>query len=158
MTEWAPLCMDETEWEDWRRLNPRLNAMTYASRPCTDCPKTFARQMRAVSKCNGMPGGVEDQVDEPIVVKPKPVAPPVQVETELDAATRASLLFLTKVFKGEAEPAAKEDRALLAAATSIVSSWSRHQATKADRERNAIVRANLSMPKELDSGDERRTA
>jgi hypothetical protein len=64
---WTPLCMEPDEWADWQRLNPirsnGFNAMRdheAAASPCTDCPLGYAAEMRAVSRCNGQPGAVEE--------------------------------------------------------------------------------------------------
>jgi hypothetical protein len=57
---WSPLCMEPDEWADWQRLNPVLNQAIHAERPCADCPVGYARQMRAIRRCNGTPGLKEE--------------------------------------------------------------------------------------------------
>lgn len=73
---WAPLCMDEDEWAGWRRHNERLAVAQYgdtkrAQRPCEDCPLGHAADMRALGRCNGEPGGIEDEEE---TVEPTPTA------------------------------------------------------------------------------------
>ena len=55
---WAPLCMDEAEWARWREMNPQNmgGGIKVAHRPCLDCPRWFAVEMRAEGRCNGTPG------------------------------------------------------------------------------------------------------
>ena len=59
---WTAACMTPDEWDEWQRLNP-VNA--HADRPCADCPLGYAAEMRAVGRCNGQPGAVEE--DEEMV-------------------------------------------------------------------------------------------
>lgn len=57
--------MDADEWALWQRLNPQRNTLNLryvVDRPCSDCPASFARQMRAVGRCNG-----ETPEDLPVV-------------------------------------------------------------------------------------------
>lgn len=58
---WEPACMDPAEWADWQRLNPVLNSLMHTERPCTDCPIGYARQMRAIGRCNGTPALVVEE-------------------------------------------------------------------------------------------------
>jgi hypothetical protein len=49
--------MTTEEWELWREFNPQgLKDAEYASRPCQDCPVSYATEMRAEYRCNGEPG------------------------------------------------------------------------------------------------------
>ena len=68
MVPWAPLCMEPDEWADWQRLNPRLST-GFTDRPCTDCPVTYAREMRGLGRCNGTPGGRDSSVADSITVE-----------------------------------------------------------------------------------------
>lgn len=67
---WSPACMDEAERVEWEAANARITGMfgavRRADRPCTDCTLGFAADMRALGRCNGTPGGVEEEepVDE----------------------------------------------------------------------------------------------
>lgn len=53
---WAPACMADREWALWRKVNARTSAQDRAVRPCADCPISFALEMRAEGRCNGLPG------------------------------------------------------------------------------------------------------
>lgn len=53
--------MEPAEWIEWQQLNPLWRGRKasndvlksdYAERPCTDCPVDYARQMRAIGRCN----------------------------------------------------------------------------------------------------------
>jgi hypothetical protein len=59
----------------------------------------------------------------------------------LDEATRESLLFLTKAFRGGAPLEEKENRVLLGAATTTLGSWSRFQSTQSAREQTRFAMA-----------------
>jgi hypothetical protein len=61
MTAWAPLCMSADEFAAWREMNGRITGRDRGSRPCDDCPLGFAAEMRAEGRCNGTPGGVEEE-------------------------------------------------------------------------------------------------
>jgi hypothetical protein len=62
---WNPACMDEAERTEWEAANARIKNLyagtRQADRPCTDCTLGFAADMRAVGRCNGTPGGVEEE-------------------------------------------------------------------------------------------------
>lgn len=80
---WAPLCMEPDEWAEWQRMNPRLVAKDHAERPCSDCPVSYAEEMRAKSLCNGTPGGEKNE-DLPMTPTPtvRPAAtPPEQLRS-----------------------------------------------------------------------------
>lgn len=58
----APLCMDADELADWHALNSRnSNRSERAATPCDDCLLGFAAEMRAQGRCNGTPGGDEEE-------------------------------------------------------------------------------------------------
>ncbi len=62
---WTPACMDAEELASWHDQNARITTTHgRASGPCTDCTLGYAAEMRAVGRCNGTPGGVEE--DEPM--------------------------------------------------------------------------------------------
>lgn len=64
---WRPACMDDEEWALWKAANDRIYVGMQAARPCADCPLGHAADMRAEGRCNGTPGGVEEDdehVDE----------------------------------------------------------------------------------------------
>lgn len=88
---WRPACMDDEEWALWKAGNDRLvNRKLQASRPCADCPLGHAADMRAEGRCNGTPGGVEDEEDEHMdqvapAAEPKPVTPTRQVRIAVSA-------------------------------------------------------------------------
>lgn len=54
--DWSPLCMDPDELADWRAFNRTAGAGGRAQRPCDDCPMSFALEMFAARRCNGIPG------------------------------------------------------------------------------------------------------
>ena len=53
---WEPACMDASDWTDWQRFNERAGSTMRAQRPCDDCPMSFALEMFAARRCNGVPG------------------------------------------------------------------------------------------------------
>jgi hypothetical protein len=58
---WTPLCMEPDELAAWKEMRARSTSYKdRTARPCTDCPLGFAAEMRAVSRCNGQPGAVEE--------------------------------------------------------------------------------------------------
>jgi hypothetical protein len=76
---WAPACMAPDEWADWQRLNPSpapsrrgLRGSLFVDRPCADCPIGYAVDMRALGRCNGKPGGTEEDTE---MDQPEPTAP-----------------------------------------------------------------------------------
>ena len=81
---WRPDCMDDEEWADWKSANRRVRSQTQqASRPCTDCTFGFAADMRAEGRCNGTPGGVEEEdedMDQVISERTEP-SRPVEIPT-----------------------------------------------------------------------------
>lgn len=80
MTSWTPLCMDGDEYSSWREMNLRVAKNSQATRPCADCPLGYAAEMRAVGRCNGSPGGVEEEDEVEITeLKAKPAIVAVQV-------------------------------------------------------------------------------
>jgi hypothetical protein len=56
---WAPACMSDEEWATWRSSG----YLRLGDRPCSDCPLGYAAEMRAQGRCNGTPGGVEEDED-----------------------------------------------------------------------------------------------
>lgn len=59
---WVPLCMSAKEWATWQRLNPRVVQGGPKSRPCADCPPSYAAAPD-YGYCNGTPRGVEKEDD-----------------------------------------------------------------------------------------------
>lgn len=69
---WAPACMDADEWALWERANRSINSsIERATRPCADCPLGYAADMRAEDRCNGTPGGVQDEEEADAVEAPE---------------------------------------------------------------------------------------
>lgn len=56
---WRPRCMSDEEYASWAEKNA-----TRVKRPCADCPLGYAADMRAQGRCNGTPGGVEQDEEE----------------------------------------------------------------------------------------------
>ena len=55
-----PKCMTELEHTRWQFWNDRImsqHEMAYS--PCEDCPASFAVEMRASDRCDGIPGKAE---------------------------------------------------------------------------------------------------
>ena len=65
--EWSAACMEPDEWALWLERNPQSLGFNAAARPCQDCPLGFAAEMRAVSRCNGEPAGLELDEEEDTV-------------------------------------------------------------------------------------------
>lgn len=63
-----PACMEEREYAEWQAHNQRL-AQWVAPTPCHDCIASFAVEMRMEGRCDGHPGGVEDD-DTQLYVSP----------------------------------------------------------------------------------------
>lgn len=67
---WVAACMEPDEWDTWQRLNPRNAPGGMARRPCADCPVEFARDMRAIGRCNGTPNAAlhisSDEEEDPV--------------------------------------------------------------------------------------------
>lgn len=55
----APACMEPDELEAWSETNRRMSVGRAVS-PCDDCSLGFAIDMRREGRCNGRPGGVEE--------------------------------------------------------------------------------------------------
>jgi len=54
--------MDPDEWALWERANRSLSSpFDRAARPSDDCPLGHAADMRALGRCNGTPGGVDEE-------------------------------------------------------------------------------------------------
>jgi hypothetical protein len=79
VTSWVPLCMDASEFASWRQMNLRVVGNNQAKRPCDDCPLGFAAEMRGIGRCNGSPGGVEEE-DEMEIKELKAKASVVSVQ------------------------------------------------------------------------------
>jgi hypothetical protein len=79
VTSWVPLCMDASEFASWRQMNLRVAGNNQAKRPCDDCPLGFAAEMRGIGRCNGSPGGVEEE-DEMEIKELKAKASVVSVQ------------------------------------------------------------------------------
>jgi hypothetical protein len=56
---WRPRCMTDEEYDSWSSKNAPMT-LGKALRPCADCPLGYAADMRAEGRCNGTPGGVEE--------------------------------------------------------------------------------------------------
>ncbi len=69
------LCMEPDELADWNRHNrtAAFSAHGKALTPCEDCLPAFALEMRAIGRCNGEPGGVEPDEQQPH----NPTGPPI---------------------------------------------------------------------------------
>jgi len=62
-----PACMTAQEFALWRAANRKLKSGTSAAKsPCFDCPLGFAADMRTIGMCDGQPGGVPEEDDEPV--------------------------------------------------------------------------------------------
>ena len=104
-----PACMAPDEHEAWLRMNRRTaTARAVAvARPCADCTLGYAAEMRAVGRCNGNPGGLEEEdpeMEEPIDVRlhrrlPVTLSPPpcASCVHEPVCALRATVEGLTEV-------------------------------------------------------------
>lgn len=57
--------MSPEEWALWRARWKASYGSHRRARPCPDCPLGFAVEMRAEGRCNGEPGGVEEDEDVP---------------------------------------------------------------------------------------------
>lgn len=53
--DWEPACMEPDELADWRAFNRTAGPTNRAQRPCDDCPMSFALEMFAARRCNGVP-------------------------------------------------------------------------------------------------------
>lgn len=84
---WTPACMDADEWRAWLAMNDRLNQNLQATRPCHDCPLGHAADMRAEGRCNGTPGGVEEEDNDmdPVATAPETKVPTRQVRIAIAA-------------------------------------------------------------------------
>jgi len=49
----VPLCMTADELAAWRAANRAVTPQRRAARPCSDCPRWFANEMRQQGMCNG---------------------------------------------------------------------------------------------------------
>lgn len=56
ISDWEPACMEPEELADWRAFNRTAGPNDRARRPCDDCPMSFALEMFAARRCNGIPG------------------------------------------------------------------------------------------------------
>ncbi len=52
---WEPACMEADDWTDWQAFNRTAGSTMRAQRPCDDCPMSFALEMFAARRCNGVP-------------------------------------------------------------------------------------------------------
>ena len=50
-----PACMDDAEWELWRRASDAALIHRIVS-PCVECLPDFAAEMRVIGRCDGTPG------------------------------------------------------------------------------------------------------
>ena len=70
--DWRPLCMSAEELAEWQESADGQPVTTRAHEraaiPCTDCTLGFAAEQRAIGKCNGRPGGAEE--DDELDVTP----------------------------------------------------------------------------------------
>jgi hypothetical protein len=58
---WRPACMSDEEWAAWSESNDRVIGKARAALPCADCLPSFASEMRAEGRCNGIPRGTEGE-------------------------------------------------------------------------------------------------
>lgn len=97
---WRPRCMSDEEYASWAEKNAPMTSGK-AARPCADCPLGYAADMRAVGRCNGTPGGVEE--DEGEMALPTRLPQPDHVDRVLGlrpgavAASPATQAFTTDV-------------------------------------------------------------
>jgi len=64
------LCMTPVELEAWEGTNVRIqNPRERALGPCADCLLAYALEMRAAGRCDGTPGGVEE--DDDVTMDPR---------------------------------------------------------------------------------------
>lgn len=76
---WTPACMSADELATWQ------SGRNWADRPCLDCLLGFAVEMRAVGRCNGTPGGVqEDELEEAQEERPMTTSVRAQVSAPCD--------------------------------------------------------------------------
>lgn len=54
--EWMPLCMGHDDYADWKKFNANVKPSERLSRPCQECPLSYALEMRSENRCNGEPG------------------------------------------------------------------------------------------------------
>lgn len=54
--DWQPACMDPDDLAEWQAFNRSTTGTMRAQRPCDDCPMSFALEMFAARRCNGVPG------------------------------------------------------------------------------------------------------
>jgi len=72
---WEPLCMEPEEWVEWQAMNSRaISHEQRSDRPCADCPLGYAADMRAAGRCNGSPGGVEEDEVSDVAERPRLMA------------------------------------------------------------------------------------
>ena len=50
-----PSCMTEDEFRAWQDANRKASPAAQVIRPCSDCPASWARQMRGLGRCEGRP-------------------------------------------------------------------------------------------------------
>lgn len=61
---WRAACMSDEEWTAWSESNERLVGKAHAVSPCVDCLPSFAAEMRADGRCNGVPRGTEEPMTD----------------------------------------------------------------------------------------------
>lgn len=92
---WAPACMDADEWALWERANRSINSsIERATRPCADCPLGYAADMRADDRCNGTPGGVQDEEEADAVeapAEPRAIVAPAITERREDTGREGDM-------------------------------------------------------------------
>ena len=74
---------------------------------------------------------------------------PDTIQSGLNEAADEGLRFLAKAFRGGVDLSEQTNRSLLTAATSTVSSWSRHEATQSAREQTRLGLA-LALSRDAD--------
>ena len=105
---WRPACMDVDEYDAWAEMNRRtaIARSVAVDRPCRDCTLGFAAEMRSVGRCNGTPGGEEEEPMEPETIDvrlhrrvPVTLSPPpcASCAHEPVCALRAALEGLTEI-------------------------------------------------------------
>lgn len=97
-----PACMDGREYAEWQAHNQRL-AQWVAPTPCHDCIAAFAVEMRMEGRCDGHPGGVEDDDTQLMHGLSDGVAASAasRRKRKLEKAARARVLYQSGVTQAE---------------------------------------------------------
>lgn len=104
---WAPDCMDADEFASWQQAN-RSSGKGRAERPCDDCPASYAAEMRAENRCNGVPlGDVKHDDDD----RPRS-SPPVRIVPGRKPAPVVAVPQVSPSLKRPEQPANRRLRLL----------------------------------------------